>query len=156
MSTANIDIVPYSSNLAAYFTRLNLAWLNKYFVVEPIDEQMLSNPQDYIIDKGGLVFFATTGEEVVGTFALLKESDGVYELSKMAVAEDHQGKHIGNLMLAFCLNEAKRIDAHKVILYSNTKLEPALHLYRKFGFVEVPLGRSDYKRSNIKMEIELK
>ena len=36
--------------------QLNIAWLQKYFVVEPIDHEMLSDPEKFIIDKGGLFF----------------------------------------------------------------------------------------------------
>jgi N-acetylglutamate synthase-like GNAT family acetyltransferase len=155
MSTEQIDIVPFNASLAEHFSQLNLAWLQKYFVVEPIDHEMLSDPQRFIIDKGGYVFFAVLGGEVVGTFAMMKVEDGVFELSKMAVSEAHQGKKVGNVMLQFSLEKAKALQAKKVILFSNTILEPAIHLYRKFGFREVPLDNSEYKRSNIKMEVDI-
>ena len=89
------------------------------------------------------------------TFALLKVSDTVFELSKMAVNEKFFGKNIGNAMMEFCLQETKRLQLHKVILYSNTLLGPAIHLYRKYGFTEVPDFKSEYKRANIKMEIDI-
>jgi N-acetylglutamate synthase-like GNAT family acetyltransferase len=150
--TENITIVEYSDELASHFHDLNKAWLEKYFVVEPIDKEMLSNPRKFFIDKGGYIFFVKLGDEVAGTFALIKESDKVYELSKMAVDEKFQGKKIGNYMLEFCLRKAKELGAEKVFLFSNTILGPAIHLYRKYGFVEIPVGSSEYKRSNIKME----
>ena len=81
--------------------------------------------------------------------------DGVFELSKMAVAEEFQGRKIGNKMLEFCFKKASELKAKKLILYSNTKLEPAIHLYRKYGFKEVPLGTVEYKRADIKMEIDI-
>jgi len=56
-------------------------------------------------------------------------------------------------MIAYSLERAKELGAHKIILYSNTALKSAIHLYRKFGFKEVPLGDVEYKRANIKMEI---
>lgn len=147
-----LEIVGFSDELAHHFRDLNKAWLEKYFVVESIDKEMLSNPRHFFIDKGGYIFFAKIKDEVVGTFALIKESDSVYELSKMAVSEFHQGKRIGNQMLEFCLNKAKELGAEKLILFSNTILGPAIHLYEKYGFVSVPMGSSEYKRSNIKME----
>lgn len=150
-----VEIIEFNDELALHFRDLNRAWLEKYFVVEPIDEEMLGNPKEYFIDKGGYIFFAKLNGEVAGTFALLKEGDGIYELSKMAVNEKFQGKKIGNRMLEFCLQKARELGATKVILYSNTILAPAIHLYRKYGFVEVPMGSSEYKRSNIKMEIAL-
>jgi len=148
----NLKIIGFTEDLAKYFTSLNMAWLEKYFVIEPIDSEILSDPKKNIIDKDGFIFFAKEGEKIAGTFALIKIEDHVYELSKMAVEEGFQGKKIGNKMLEFCLEEAKRLHAEKLILYSNTKLKPAIHLYKKFGFKEIPLESADYKRANIKME----
>ena len=103
--------------------------------------------------KGGHIYFAKEGNDIAGTFALIAVEKGVYELSKMTVDEAFRGKKIANKMLVFCLEEAKRLNASKIILYSNTILQPAIHLYKKFGFKEVPLENSEYKRSDIKMEI---
>jgi ribosomal protein S18 acetylase RimI-like enzyme len=151
MSTT-VKIIDYTDDLRSYFKDLNVAWLQKYFYVEPIDKEMLADPKSYIIDKGGHIFFATIDEQVAGTFALMNLGDGSFELSKMAVDESYQGRSIGNQMLTFCLEKAMALGADKVILYSNTLLAPAIHLYKKFGFVKVPLGNVDYKRANIKME----
>ena len=156
MNTEQIDIINYDEQFDEDFARLNRAWLQKYFVVEPIDEKIFANPRTYIIDNGGYVFFAKISDQIAGTFALIKTEDGIYELSKMAVAEEFQGKKIGNKMIEFCLQKAKELTADKLILYSNTKLKPAIHLYRKFGFKEVPLGNVGYKRADIKMEIDIK
>lgn len=147
-----VKIVPYTKDLAPYFRELNESWLKKYFYVEPKDVAVLGDPEHYILQQGGYIFFAQLGDDIVGTFALIKDEEGVYELGKMAVNEQHQGKNIGNKMLQYCVEQAYRLGASKVILYSNTILEPAIHLYKKYGFKEVPLGSSDYKRSNIKME----
>ena len=151
-----IEIVPFSDELAIHFTTLNRAWVEKYFEIEPLDEIIFANPKQYFIDKGGFIFFAICNGEVAGTFALLKVSDTVFELSKMAVDEKFQGKNIGNAMIAFCLREAKRMHLEKLCLHSNTILGPAIHLYKKYGFIEVPDFISEFKRSNIKMEIVIK
>ncbi|MBC7887601.1 MAG: GNAT family N-acetyltransferase [Ferruginibacter sp.] len=153
---SNIEIIPFSEALAGHFTRLNTYWLEKFFVVEPVDHEMLGNPKQFFIDKGGFIFFATINKAIAGTFALLKESDKVYELSKMAVAEEYQGRKIGNRMIEFCIAKARELNIDKIILYSNTKLEPAIHLYKKYGFTEVPGTGSVYKRSDIKMELVIR
>lgn len=148
----SIQIIPFTDGVAHHFARLNKAWLQKYFYVEPIDEQMLANPRQFFIEKGGAIFFAEIDGAVCGTFALMKETGAVYELGKMAVDEGFQGRGVGNAMLHYALQHAKELGAEKIILYSNTTLAPAIHLYKKWGFVEMPLGSSEYKRSNIKME----
>ncbi|MEO6813389.1 MAG: GNAT family N-acetyltransferase [Ginsengibacter sp.] len=151
----NLEIVRYSDEYAKDFRDLNVAWLQKYFVVEPVDKELLSDPKKSIISKGGYIFFAKVGNEIAGTFALVKIGNGVFELAKMAVKECFIGKKIGNKMLEFCFEEAKRLKTDKIILYSNKKLQPALHLYKKFGFQEVPLDSTEYERADIKMEIEI-
>jgi len=147
-----IEIIEYRESLTSKFRELNVAWLQKYFYVEPIDEEILSRPEQFIIHKGGYIFFSTVNNEVAGTFALIRISDHVYELGKMAVDERYRGRKVGNRMVEFCLLKAKELGANKVILYSNTKLKPAIHLYKKYGFVEVPMDSTIYKRSDIKME----
>jgi N-acetylglutamate synthase-like GNAT family acetyltransferase len=151
-----LHIIDYNDQYASDFASLNKAWLQKYFVVEPIDDRMLANPKHYFIDEGGLIFFAKINEKIAGTVALLKVSEGIFELSKMAVSEEFQGKKIGTKMLEHCLGTARELKLKKVILYSNTKLENAIHLYKKLGFIEVPLDEVEYKRANIKMEIDIK
>ena len=149
---AGIRIINYRPELASVFKDLNIAWLEQYFYVEPVDKTMLSQPELYILNKGGYIFFAEWHGRMVGTFAFLKIEDGVFELSKMAVEEPLRGQKIGTALLQFAIAKAKEIGIEKLILYSNTKLEPAIHLYKKFGFREVELGKTDYKRSDIKME----
>ena len=151
----NIHIIEFRNDLACHFKNLNIEWLQKYFYVEPKDEEMFSNPGKYIIDEGGYIFFAEFNGEIAGTFALMKMEEGVFELGKMAVTEKYQGLKIGNKMLELAIEKTRAFGASKLILYSNTILGPAIHLYKKYGFVEVPLENSEYKRSNIKMELLL-
>ncbi|MDB5191671.1 MAG: family acetyltransferase [Segetibacter sp.] len=150
-----IEIIPFTEEYAADFARLNIAWLEKYFEVEPIDRRIFSDPRTYILDNGGQIYIALYNNEIAGCFALMKSGNNEFELSKMAVDERFQGKQIGNKMLDYCLGAARQLGIAKLILYSNTRLKPAIHLYKKYGFVEVPLGDVEYKRADIKMEINL-
>ena len=150
------EIINYDRKYNEEFATLNKAWLQKYFTVEPIDEKIFADPQEYIVNNGGYIFFAKVDDEIAGTFALMKVEEGVFELSKMAVDEKFQGRKIGNKMVEFSLEKAKQLGAKKVILYSNTALKSAIHLYDKFGFNEVFMGKVEYKRANIKMEIDIK
>lgn len=151
-----MEFISFEDSLSDEFTQMNLAWVQKYFEVEPADEVVLSDPRKNIVDKGGYIFFGKKGTDITCTFALIKITDTDFELSKMAVKEAFLGQNIGNEMLKFCLDEAKRLGIKKLVLFSNTKLGPAIHLYRKFGFSESPLNSSIYKRADIKMELDLK
>ncbi len=148
-----ITIVSYKEEYKEHIKSLNYEWLEKYFSVEPNDVIQLSNPKEEILDKGGKIFFALNNDEVVGTVSLLKVSDEEYELGKMAVTEKYKSAGIGKMLMTHCIEEAKKLKAKKLSLFSNTKLEAAIHVYRKYGFVEVPLPPEiHYVRSDIMME----
>lgn len=150
-----IEIIDYSEQLKAPIKTLNVEWLEKYFSVEPNDIIQLSNPKEEIIDKGGMIFYTKHNNEIVGTASLLKVENNIYELGKMAVTDKCQGHGIGNVLMEHCLAVAKQQGIQKLILYSNTKLAPAIHLYRKYGFTETLLEHPHYQRANIKMEKNL-
>jgi ribosomal protein S18 acetylase RimI-like enzyme len=153
MNTQNkVEIIRYSPDLKEYIKTLNIEWLEKYFRVEEKDELVLSNPQEEIIDKGGMIFFAKYNNEIIGTVSLMKIDNDTFELSKMAVSDKAQGLGIGNKLLIHSMDVSKENNIRKLILYSNRILLPALHLYEKFGFVEVPLEDVSYERADIKME----
>ncbi|MFV8355170.1 GNAT family N-acetyltransferase [Flavobacterium sp. XS1P32] len=147
-----VEIIPFSDELVAPIKILNLEWLTKYFKVEPKDEIVLSDPQGQIIDKGGFIFYAKHNNAIIGTVSLIKMDDSTFELSKMAVTDGVQGLGIGTKMLNHCISFAQEKKWDKLILYSNRKLVSAIHLYEKFGFVEIPLEEGIYERADIKME----
>ena len=147
-----VEIIPFTTELKEHIKTLNLEWLRKYFKVEPKDEIVLSNPQVEIIDKGGMIFYAKYNNQIIGTVSLIKINDFTFELSKMAVTDTIQGLGIGKKMMEHCLAVAKEKDIQKLILYSNRSLLPAIHLYEKFGFVEIDLEDGIYERADIKME----
>ena len=93
--------------------------------------------------------------EPVGTCALLKMEDNVYELAKMAVAPEAQGKNIGWMLGQACIAKGRELKADKLYLESNTRLTPAISLYQKLGFKKVTGHPSPYERCNIQMELVL-
>lgn len=138
------------------FKALNIEWLKKYFEVEPIDERVLSNPRSEILDSGGFIFMAEIKEKVIGTFAFIKKRNQIYEFSKMAIDPKFRNKGYGNVMMQFAISFAKKYRWNKIFLYSNTILKNSIHLYFKYGFIEVPMEADViYYRGNIKMELEL-
>ena len=155
MTSNKIEIIDYSDDLKEAIKILNYEWLEKYFRVEDTDVQSLSNPREEIIDKGGFIFYAKLNGEIVGTTSLLKKDENLFELGKMAVSEKAQGHKIGTLLLEHCLQVAKEKQIKTLILYSNTQLQSAIHLYRKYGFTEIKLDEGLYDRANIKMEKHL-
>jgi GNAT superfamily N-acetyltransferase len=151
-----VEIVEFTEKYAADFARLNYEWIEHFFQIEAHDREMLDNPVEYIIKDGGQIFFALSGEKAVGTAALLRVGEESFELAKMAVAPEYRGLKIGDKLMSACLEYAKNVGKRRVFLLSNTKLAPALALYKKFGFREIPLDPDNlYERTDIQMEILL-
>ncbi len=150
-----LEIIAYHPDLKHHIKDLNIEWLEKYFRVEDNDIVQLSDPDDEIVAKGGLIFYAKYNGSIVGTASLLKIDDRRFELGKMAVTGSMQGLGIGKILLEHCLAAARAQGTKSLELYSNTSLSSAIHLYKKHGFFEVPLEPGHYQRANIKMELLL-
>ena len=152
----NFEIISFQPEYAREFKDLNLDWLNKFFWVEPHDEEVLGNPEEFIIKPGGNIFFAKEEDTIIGTVALMKIEDKVFELTKMAVTPRAQGKKIGQKLMEHTLKFAKEQGWETLIIYSNRKLENAIYIYKKCGFEEIPIEQNNpYSRGDIKMKLEL-
>lgn len=148
-----VEIVPFVPALREHFYRLNAQWLERHFRIEDIDRAVLSDPERHIVEPGGAIFFARLGEEVIGTCALLQESPGVFELTKMGVDETFRGLGAGRRLLDACIAEFHRRNGQTLFLESNSRLTTALRMYEKAGFVMQPAIRpgSHYERADVYM-----
>ena len=120
-----IKIISYRKEHQQWFEKFNRDWIEKFFLMEPIDFEVLQNPGVHIIEKGGFIFMGVVGDAVAGTVALKFVDPGVYEFTKMAVDPKFQGKKIGEALTHHAIEKARELKAHKIILYSNTILAPA-------------------------------
>lgn len=150
-----ITIIPYEEKYQPDFKRLNLEWLDQYDLTESHDLEILDHPGEKVIDEGGCIFLAIDGEKVIGTAGLAKESEDIYELVKMTVDPEYRGKGVSKILLERCLEEARKLNAEKVFLFSNSKLVPALTLYKKYGFHHVEVTNSPLLTADVKMELSL-
>lgn len=146
-----MEIVSYRTEYRQAFIDLNLAWLNKYFRVEPPDEEMLGGVEDAIA-AGAAVYFAVEGGIPVATCMARPLHNGVWEICKLATDEHFQGRGAGQAVIKACLEYAEAHGAKKFLIISNRILKPALHIYEKLGFREVPLKEKEYERADIQLE----
>lgn len=149
-----VNILDYQPAFAGAFKQLNLAWIEQYFAVEEHDLEQLDNP-GAILATGGYILFAEYRGEIVGTVALIADDAGGFELAKMAVDSRVQGKQIGKKLGLAAVDKARQVGAKQLWLESNTRLHPAIELYRKLGFYKVEMADTPYVRANIKMKLDL-
>ena len=153
---SQVQIVGFDDRFAEDFGRLNYEWIEKSYGVEQHDHDVLDHPRTSVIEPGGEIYFAVENEVAIGTVAMIPLSTDSFELAKMAVAPEARGRGVGDLLMAACIEFAQSCGAKSIILESNTKQEAAIKLYRKFGFVEIPLDpNSHFVRANIRMELAI-
>lgn len=154
--TDTIEIVDYAPEYARAFHDLNLAWISDTFEVEDEDLAVLSDPQKYLLDNGGAILIALYNGVPVGTCALKRMSEDLVEMCKMTVDKSMRGKNIGRMLGEAIIEKANQIGASTIELYSNRKgSELAIELYKKLGFIEIPLTSRAYQRADIKMQLML-
>ncbi len=148
----DLEIVDYTKNYGDAFARLNCEWLEAYFRVEPIDREVLFDPQRTIIDHGGVILYLVDGAEAIATIALKHQGHGVYELTKMAVASARQGRGYGRQLLNAAIDRFLDLEGDRLYLESHSSLTAALTLYESAGFHhELRPIPSDYERADVYM-----
>lgn len=148
-----VEIVPFEPRYRDDFKRLNVEWLERYFHVEPIDRDVLSNPETMILTPGGQILLARYQGEIVGTCALIRAGRTRIELSKMAVTARCQGLGIGRRLLVAAIEVFQGMQTGTLFLESSSRLTPALTLYESCGFRHAPRPRMarHYARSDVYM-----
>lgn len=151
-----IEIIEYQDKYKNILHELTIEWLGKNFIIVPEDMKFLNDPKGVVIDKGGHIFFAKMKDEIIGTVSLIRKSDKIYELAKLAVTEKAKGMGVGKKLMDKCIEVAVESKFDKIILFTNTKLMPAIQLYLKYGFIEMKPEKNKYAESDLYMELCMK
>jgi GNAT superfamily N-acetyltransferase len=155
MPAPTIQLRLFEPGDAVAFRELNEAWIKKYFSLEQADYAILGDPVGYIIAPGGSVFMVCADGQAIGCCALVFVEPGVYEVAKMAVAEQYRGHGIGRRLLAYVIEQARASGATLLTLATNDSLANAIHLYESLGFRHLPPEPSPFARANVFMELPL-
>lgn len=114
--------------------------------------QLFSEHDDFIIDFLGDdsmyytryceneningVWVAYCDDTPIGCAAYRIKSPGVGELKRMFIMKEYRGRGISKSLLATVEEHAKKHGDHTLHLSTRITLEPAVTLYRHFGFFE--------------------
>jgi len=153
-----VEILEFDPRFRDHFRQLNLEWIERFFRIEPPDREILEDPETFVLAKGGHIFFARLGNEIVGTCALLKHEDGTFELAKMGVTPRAQGKQVGRRLAVAAIRQARAVGASAVFLETNSRLIPAIRLYESLGFIHAsppPRQEERYARADVFMRLTL-
>lgn len=130
-------------------------WLRKYDVLDEEDIPVLEDPFNEVIGQGGYFFVGMTGGETVSCVALEKTPEGDFEIAKLAVDEKYSGRGYAMKIMEHAIRKAKEAGANRVILYTNSRLAPALGLYKKLGFRQVHEEGCKYPSADMEFELDI-
>jgi GNAT superfamily N-acetyltransferase len=149
-------IVAFTPAYREAWKRLNTDWLVEGgFVLEAKDHLTLDDPEGQILSRGGHIFFAERDGTPVGCCGLIAMADGGYEVTKMTVRPEARGGGLAVRLLEACEAAARDGGAHRLYLETSSTLGPALGLYARFGFVNLPPQPTPYARADVWMEKRL-
>lgn len=101
----------------------------------PLELLLLADPiivEDYVAK--GECFIAENEEQTIGVYVLLPTRPQTVEIVNVAVAEDHQGKGIGKLLVSHAIRIAKTQGYKTIEIGTGNSSIGQLALYQKCGF----------------------
>lgn len=155
ITTLKVQIVDFSPAFREDFKRLNNEWMTAYFGKST--DNHLDRPEA-IIEDGGYILFAQHKGQIVGTCAILKESNKRFEIADMSVTPEFRGRNIGKQLLSAAIEQVKKANAREIYLVTSSKLTVSVEMFKTYGFRETGFDAemSMYDATDIKMTLNLK
>jgi putative acetyltransferase len=110
-------------------------WLNIDLCFQNFAKELDEIEKMYAADSGG-IFLCVDGDKYIGCSAIRRMSDTTCELKRMWVQQYYQGKGIGEELLKKCIDLALHLNYKTIRLDTLSRLQPAIQLYKKYGFEE--------------------
>jgi putative acetyltransferase len=129
--------------------------LNENLCFQSFDEE-LENPLKKYGEPKGCLLLAYLHNEPVGCIALQPlPEEGVCEMKRLYVRDQIRRQGVGDELVKGVLNEAAKKGYRKMVLDTLERLQPALKLYTKYGFVNTSAYYENPLNGAIYMEKEL-
>jgi len=103
----------------------------------PLELLLLADPSKIIVEDyvaKGECFIAENEEQTIGVYVLLPTRPQTVEIVNVAVAEEHQGKGIGKLLVSHAIRIAKTQGYKTIEIGTGNSSIGQLALYQKCGF----------------------
>lgn len=112
-------------------------WLGIDLCFQGFSEELNDLRHMYALPHGGIIL-CEINNHFIGCVAVRRIDDGSAELKRMYVQPDQQQKGIGSALLDHALLLARECGYKKIQLDTLSTMTPAMNLYLKNGFVEIP------------------
>lgn len=118
-------------NLIEEYTK----FLGRDLTFQHLDDELSDLAKKYCPPYGRLLC-AKVDDKVIGCVAYHKFDDERCEMKRLFVLEGYREFHAGSKLIDAILKVAASDGCKEMILDTITPLKSAIHLYKKFGFVE--------------------
>lgn len=112
-------------------------FLGRDLTFQNFDEEIADLPKKYCLPNGRLLCAQIDGDKIIGCVAYHKLNDERCEMKRLFVREGYRSFHAGSKLVDAILTAAKNDGYKEIVLDTITPLKNAVHLYKKFGFIEI-------------------
>jgi putative acetyltransferase len=132
------------------------AAMNFSLCFQNFDDELRTLPGKYAPPLGRLLL-ANWGGRTAGVVGLRPlEDPGVCEMKRLYFRPEFRGKSLGRSLATYVIRQARGIGYTRMRLDTvQGIMDPAIHLYRKLGFREIPAYYASPVRETLFMELAL-
>jgi GNAT superfamily N-acetyltransferase len=132
----NIIIRQSKAGEMSYVSYLQMKYYESAYGFKRIFEYyLLISMAEFIRNpNGGQLWVAADGDEIIGSMAAVRVNEHTAQLRWFVVADGYQGKGIGNRLMDTALQFCRSHGYKYAFLWTAGMLDPARHLYGKYGF----------------------
>ena len=111
-------------------------FLNRNLDFQGLDEELKDLKSKYTGDEGEIIVALSDNNIVMGCVAYHRLNDSSCEMKRLFVKPDFRKLKLGEKLISEIIKHAKSKNYKEMFLDTIEPLKVAIHLYKKFGFVE--------------------
>lgn len=139
-----MKVIPFEEKYRQDFIDFNTEWIISNFgFLEEHDKETFEKIDDEM-KLGAMIFFAVENDVALATCMAMPMQGTTWEICKLGSNKNVPHKGAGSAVFEAAMKWALNHGAERLFILSNSKLKPALHIYRKYGFEEIKLENYEY------------
>ncbi len=125
-----------------------------YLSIQNYDHEIQNLEEKYGTPDGRL-YIIHADDKIAGCIALRRLDDKNCEMKRLYVKPEFRGQQLASLLIKKIIVDAKSIGYDAMFLDTLPFLKSAIHLYKKFGFVEIEPYNDSPVESTLFMKLDL-
>ena len=139
--------------IAAILFKAYAAWLNVDLSFQHFDEELTELKTMYGAPCAGLIL-CKQEDEFIGCVGIRKIDSSVAELKRMFIKPAFQKQGMGKELLQRAVELAQALNYKAIRLDTLNYMIPAINLYKKYGFYEIPAYYNNPNETAVYFELK--